>query len=87
MKIQRHLIMLVCAALLPALIFIAVLTAWFWTQQRSASEARYLDRVRALEQVEQDLECIRLWVRDLILLRLAGDRPLTFALGGRTKEA
>ncbi|MFZ2445365.1 MAG: DNA polymerase III subunit delta' [Syntrophobacteraceae bacterium] len=39
------------------------------------------------EEAEQDLECVRLWVRDLILLRLAGDRPLTFALDDKTKEA
>jgi len=48
MKIRAHLVLLVCAALLPALIFFAGLTAWFWAQQRAAFEARYLDRVRAL---------------------------------------
>ncbi|MCE5335564.1 MAG: DNA polymerase III subunit delta' [Desulfobacteraceae bacterium] len=39
------------------------------------------------EAVEQDLECIRLWVRDLVLHRLSGDHPLTFALDGKTLEA
>lgn len=39
------------------------------------------------EQVEQDLECIRLWVRDLILLRLTRNRPRTFALNDKTMEA
>jgi DNA polymerase III subunit delta' len=39
------------------------------------------------EGVEQDLECIRLWVRDLIIYRLTGNRPLTFELDGKTKEA
>lgn len=36
---------------------------------------------------EQDLECIRLWVRDTILYRISGDRRLTFELNDRTKEA
>ncbi|MEM5788927.1 MAG: DNA polymerase III subunit delta' [Syntrophobacteraceae bacterium] len=39
------------------------------------------------EQVEQDLECVRLWIRDLILLRLAGERPLTFTVSGKTEDA
>ncbi|MEN6439083.1 MAG: DNA polymerase III subunit delta' [Syntrophobacter sp.] len=39
------------------------------------------------EQAEQDLDCIRLWVRDLVLLRLAGTRPLTFSVEDKTKEA
>jgi DNA polymerase-3 subunit delta' len=39
------------------------------------------------EQVEQDLECVRLWVRDLILFRLTGNHRLTFELDGRTKNA
>lgn len=41
----------------------------------------------AREQVEKDLECIRLWVRDLIVVRLAGDRPLTFELDRDIIEA
>jgi DNA polymerase III subunit delta' len=39
------------------------------------------------EEVEQDLDCIRLWVRDLILFRLAGNHQLTFELDGRTRNA
>jgi DNA polymerase-3 subunit delta' len=39
------------------------------------------------ETAERDLEFIRLWVRDLILFRLASEHPLTFELNGRTKEA
>jgi len=42
---------------------------------------------KARDGVEQDLECIRLWVRDLVLHRLAGNYPLTFALDGKTLEA
>jgi DNA polymerase-3 subunit delta' len=38
------------------------------------------------EGVEQDLECIRLWVRDLILFRLLGNHPLTFELDRKTKD-
>jgi len=45
------------------------------------------DWAKNREGIEQDLECIRLWVRDLILLRLAGGRSLTFELNDRTKEA
>jgi signal transduction histidine kinase/CheY-like chemotaxis protein len=48
MRIRTHLILLVCAALLPAFIFVACLTVWFWEQQRTSFEARFLDRVRAL---------------------------------------
>lgn len=39
------------------------------------------------ETAERDLEFIRLWVRDIVLFRLAGDYPLMFELNGRTKEA
>ena len=39
------------------------------------------------EGVEQDLECIRLWVRDVILFRLTQSDQLTFALNDRTREA
>ncbi len=39
------------------------------------------------ETSERDLEFIRLWVRDLILFRLAWNYPLTFELNARTKEA
>ncbi len=41
----------------------------------------------AREDVEQDLECARLWVRDLILLRTGADHPLTFSISDKTKEA
>ena len=53
------------------------------------------DWAKNRETAEQDLEFIRLWVRDLILFRVAAaqnspggcDAPLTFELNGRTKEA
>lgn len=38
------------------------------------------------EEVEQDLECIRLWVRDLIVFRFTGTHPLTFELDGKTRN-
>ncbi len=45
------------------------------------------DWAKSREAAEQDLECIRLWVRDLVLFRLAGGYPHTFELNDRTKEA
>jgi signal transduction histidine kinase len=48
MTIRSHLVMLVCAALLPVLIFAAVLIGLFWLQQRSAYDAGYLERARAI---------------------------------------
>ena len=48
MTIRSHLVLLVCAALLPMLIFAALLSAWFWSAQSSASDQRFLERVRAL---------------------------------------
>ncbi len=39
------------------------------------------------EAVEQGLECIRLWIRDIVLFRLAENHPLTFELNDRTREA
>ncbi|MGA2027426.1 MAG: DNA polymerase III subunit delta' [Syntrophobacteraceae bacterium] len=45
------------------------------------------DWAKNRETAEQDLEFIKLWVRDLILFRVAGDHTLTFELNGRTKEA
>jgi len=45
------------------------------------------DWAKSRENAEQDLEFIKLWVRDLILLREASDHPLTFELNGRTKQA
>jgi DNA polymerase-3 subunit delta' len=38
------------------------------------------DRARKGEDLEQDLECIKLWVRDLILFRLAADYQPLFQL-------
>jgi len=48
MTIRSHLVLLVCAALLPVLIFAAVLTGLFWSQQRAAFDQGYLERCRAL---------------------------------------
>ncbi len=45
------------------------------------------DWAKNREAAEQDLEYIRLWVRDLVLFRLAGDYSHTFELNDRTKEA
>jgi DNA polymerase-3 subunit delta' len=45
------------------------------------------DWAKNRETAERDFEFIRLWVRDLILFRLASEYPLTFELNGRTKEA
>lgn len=45
------------------------------------------DWVKNREGIEHDLECMRLWVRDLIILRLAGGHPLTFELNDRTRTA
>ena len=42
---------------------------------------------KSRETAEQDLEFIRLWVRDLILFSVAWDHPLAFELSGRSKEA
>ena len=48
MKIRTHLVLLVCAVLLPVLVFAAVLTGLFWLQHRANFDQRYLDRVRAV---------------------------------------
>src|ERR1043166_9857406 len=48
MRIRSHLVLLVCSALLPLLIFAAILTGLFWWQQRTAFEQRFLERVRAV---------------------------------------
>jgi DNA polymerase-3 subunit delta' len=45
------------------------------------------DWAKNRETAERDFEFIRLWVRDLIVFRLAWDYPLTFELNGRTQEA
>jgi len=48
MKIRNHLVLLVCAVLLPVLVFAAVLMGLFWLQHRTNFDQRYLDRVRAV---------------------------------------
>jgi hypothetical protein len=48
LTIRTHLFMLVCAALLPVLIFAGVITAVSWSQQREAFDQRFLNGVRAL---------------------------------------
>jgi len=48
MKIRNHLVLLVCAVLLPVLVFAAALTGLFWLQHRANFDQRYLDRVRAV---------------------------------------
>ena len=48
MKIRWHLVLLVCSALLPVLIFVSVLTGLFWSQQRATLDQGYLEGVRGL---------------------------------------
>src|SRR6266498_1297128 len=48
MTIRSHLVLLVCAALLPVLIFAAVLPGLFWLHQRAAFDQTYLERCRAM---------------------------------------
>jgi len=48
MKIRWHLVLLVCAALLPVLIFVSVLTGLFWSQQRATLDQGYLEGVRGV---------------------------------------
>jgi DNA polymerase-3 subunit delta' len=45
------------------------------------------DWAKNRETAERDFEFIRLWVRDIILFRLASGHCLTFELSGRSKEA
>jgi signal transduction histidine kinase len=71
MTIRSHLVLLVCAALLPVLIFAAVLTGLFWSQQRAAFHQRYLERSRAMT-VALDTE-IAASVRVLEALALSAD--------------
>jgi len=47
-KLRSHLVILVLAVLLPALIFIGVMGVLFWRHQRAVYDRQYLDRVRAL---------------------------------------
>ena len=57
MRIRSHLIVLVLGAVLPVLAFSAVMTHVFWTQQRSAFDERFLDRVRGLTiALDRELE-------------------------------
>lgn len=48
MRIRTHLMLLVCAVLLPLLVFAAVLMGLFWLQQRANFDQGYLERVRAV---------------------------------------
>jgi len=48
MRIRSHLIVLVLGAVLPVLAFSAVMTEVFWTEQRTAFDERFLDRVRGM---------------------------------------
>jgi sensor domain CHASE-containing protein len=48
MKIRWHLVLLVSAALLPVLVFAAILTGLFWSQQRATLDRGFLEGVRAL---------------------------------------
>ncbi len=43
--------------------------------------------VQKSENLEQDLECIKLWMRDVILCRLIGGHQPLFGLDGRTSRA
>ena len=48
MRFRAHVVWLVTAAVLPVMIFSAVMTVVFWRQQRTAFEDRFLERVRAV---------------------------------------
>ena len=48
MKIRSHLVLLVCAAMLPVLVFAGLVVASLWEQQRAAAAQSYLGHVRAL---------------------------------------
>ena len=71
MTIRSHLVLLVCAALLPVLIFAAVLTGLFWLQQRSAFDEGYLERCRAMA-IALDTE-VSATIRVLESLALSAD--------------
>ena len=77
MTIRSHLVLLVCAALLPVLVFSAVLTGLFWLQQRATYDEGYLERVRAMT-IALDTE-IGASIRVLENLALSPDLE-----GGRT---
>lgn len=48
MKIRSHLVLLICSALLPVLVFAGVLTWIFWDQQEDAVDHRHLESVRSI---------------------------------------
>ena len=48
MKLRSHLLILVLGAVVPVLVFSAVMVVMFWRLQRDAFEKRYLERVRAM---------------------------------------
>src|ERR671938_491606 len=48
MKIRSHLLLLVIAAVLPIVVFSAIMTIVFWREQRHAFEQRFLERARAM---------------------------------------
>jgi hypothetical protein len=48
MKIRTRLVVLIVSALLPIVVFGAVMTARFWDLQRTSYEQQFLERVRAL---------------------------------------
>ena len=81
MRIRTHLVLLVCAVLLPVLVFAAMLTGLFWLQQRANFDQRYLERVRAVS-LALDTE-IQASIRVLDALEftsdLGSDRPSQFA--------
>ena len=48
MRLRSHLLLLVLGAVLPVLVFSAVMAVVFWRQQHAALDQRFLERVRAL---------------------------------------
>src|SRR6266542_3281927 len=75
MTIRSHLVLLVCAALLPVLIFAAVLTGLFWLHQRAAFDQTYLERCRAMA-IALDTE-VGASIRVLESLALSADLDAT----------
>jgi signal transduction histidine kinase/CheY-like chemotaxis protein len=47
-RLRSHLLLLVLGAVLPVLVFSAVMAVVFWRQQHAAVDQRFLERVRAL---------------------------------------
>jgi signal transduction histidine kinase len=57
MKIRTQLVVLIVAALLPFVVFGAIMTARFWELQRESYQQQFLERVRALRiALDTDLE-------------------------------